>query len=188
MAFVSNNTAYDISLFEAEAPARELPYRKPKRAPKRTSRKSGSKSRTKSKSKAKIVTVPQRKIEQIRRRKHNPFKLAVGFAFSAVIIVVISAIICGQVQLTELNQKIANAKDDLENMQSQYTQMKMNVDAKYTTAIVEEYAQNNLGMTKASNSQKEFVDLSDGDKAEITENSETGLFEKIADALSSLWS
>ena len=184
MAFVSNNTAYDISLFESEAPARELPYRKPRRAPHRTDRKGSPKGKTK----AKIVVVPQRKIEQIRKRKHNPFKLAVGFAFSAVIIAVVSAIICGQVQLTELNQKIANAKDDLENMQSQYTQMKMNVDAKYTTAIVEEYAQNNLGMSKASNSQKEFVDLSDGDKAEITENSETGLFEKIADALSSLWS
>ncbi len=172
MAFVSNNNAYDISLFETALPDEEYSPR-------------GANVKRK---KAKVVRLPQSKIEQIRRRRHNPFKLAVGFALSAVIVSVIAVIIYGQVQLTELNQQIAVAQESLKNKQSEYTQMKMNVDAKYTTAIVEDYAKNKLGMSKASNNQKEFVDLSDGDKAEITANSEDSIFDKIADAISSLWS
>ncbi|MGN0461736.1 MAG: hypothetical protein ACI4HZ_04765 [Ruminococcus sp.] len=172
MTFLKDNNAYDISFFDMDSTARDISYnREPVR-----------------KKKGKVVRIPRKKIEQIRRRKHNPLRLAVGFALSAIVVAVVAAIIYGQVQLTELNQSIANAQEKLENSQSEYTQMQMKVDAKYTTAIVEEYAQDKLGMYKASNSQKEFVDLSSGDKAEVVSDADESIFDTIADAISSLWS
>jgi hypothetical protein len=43
-------------------------------------------------------------------------------------------------------------------------------------------------MSKATNSQKEFIQLSDSDKAEVTLSKDKNIFETIAEAVSSLWS
>lgn len=165
MAFLSSNNAYDISVFEDENLENQDLHKKNK-----------------------VVKIPKKKIEQAKRRKRNPLKLTVGFLFSAVVVVVVGMIIYSQVQLTELNQKISEAQETLENSQSEYTQMQMNVDAKYTTSIIEEYAQDKLGMTKANSSQKEFVDLSSGDKAKVVEKEDKSIFDTIVDWISSIWS
>ena len=165
MAFLSSNNAYDISVFEDENLENQDLHKKNK-----------------------VVKIPKKKFEQAKRRKRNPLKLTVGFLFSAVVVVVVGMIIYSQVQLTELNQKISEAKETLENSQSEYTQMQMNVDAKYTTSIIEEYAQDKLGMTKANSSQKEFVDLSSGDKAKVIEKEDKSIFDTIVDWISSIWS
>ena len=165
MAFLSSNNAYDISVFEDENLENQDLHKKNK-----------------------VVKIPKKKIEQAKRRKRNPLKLTVSFLFSAVVVAVVGMIIYSQVQLTELNQKISEPQETLENSQSEYTQMQMNVDAKYTTSIIEEYAQDKLGMTKANSSQKEFVDLSSGDKAKIVEKEDKSIFDTIVDWISSIWS
>lgn len=165
MAFLSSNNAYDISVFEDENLENQDLHKENK-----------------------VVKIPKKKIEQAKRRKRNPLKLTVSFLFSAVVVAVVGMIIYSQVQLTELNQKISEAQETLENSQSEYTQMQMNVDAKYTTSIIEEYAQDKLGMTKANSSQKEFVDLSSGDKAKIVEKEDKSIFDTIVDWISSIWS
>jgi len=165
MAFLSSNNAYDISVFEDENLKNQDLHKKNK-----------------------VVKIPKKKFEQAKRRKRNPLKLTVGFLFSAVVVAVVGMIIYSQVQLTELNQKISEAQETLENSQSEYTQMQMNVDAKYTTSIIEEYAQDKLGMTKANSSQKEFVDLSSGDKAKVIEKEDKSIFDTIVDWISSIWS
>lgn len=165
MAFLSSNNAYDISVFEDENFENQDLHKKNK-----------------------VVKIPKKKIEQAKRRKRNPLKLTVSFLFSTVVVAVVGMIIYSQVQLTELNQKISEAQETLENSQSEYTQMQMNVDAKYTTSIIEEYAQDKLGMTKANSSQKEFVDLSSGDKAKIVEKEDKSIFDTIVDWISSIWS
>ena len=165
MAFLSSNNAYDISVFEDENLENQDLHKKNK-----------------------VVKIPKKKIEQAKRRKRNPLKLTVSFLFSAVVVAVVGMIIYSQLQLTELNQKISEAQETLENSQSEYTQMQMNVDAKYTTSIIEEYAQDKLGMTKANSSQKEFVDLSSGDKAKIVEKEDKSIFDTIVDWISSIWS
>ena len=165
MAFLSSNNAYDISVFEDENLENQDLHKKNK-----------------------VVKIPKKKIEQAKRRKRNPLKLTVSFLFSAVVVAVVGMIIYSQVQLTELNQKISEAQETLENSQSEYTQMQMNVDAKYTTSIIEEYAQDKLGMTKANSSQKEFVDLSSGDKTKVIEKEDKSIFDTIVDWISSIWS
>lgn len=136
----------------------------------------------------KVVTLPQEALIKIRRRKHNPFKLFLGTVTAVIVTVIISAIIIGQVQLTEVNQQIINAEETLRNSQSAYTQNQMAIQSKLSTSEIEKYAQDKLGMSKAENVQKEYVSLSEGDKAEISENVNRNFFQKIFDAITGLWS
>lgn len=123
-----------------------------------------------------------------RKRRSSIARISLGVLFGIAVVFIVVSIIHGQVQLTELNQEIANAKAELAEQQSIYTQLEMKVDSSISTTVVEDYARNKLKMNKASNSQKEFVDLSDGDKAEVSMSADKNIFETIAEALSSLWS
>ena len=167
-----NNAAYELDVFRDNT-APKLP-RKDKTEKKKQDNK--------------VVTLPQEALIKIRRRKHNPFKLFLGTVTAVIVTVIISAIIIGQVQLTEVNQQIINAEETLRNSQSAYTQNQMAIQSKLSTSEIEKYAQDKLGMSKAENVQKEYVSLSEGDKAEISENVNRNFFQKIFDAITGLWS
>lgn len=122
------------------------------------------------------------------RRKSGVGRIAFLVVFGIAFAFIVVSIIHGQVQLTELNQQIVNAKAELAEQQSVYTQLQMKVDSSISTAVVEEYARDKLHMSKATNSQKEFVNLSEGDKAEVTMDKDKNIFEAIAEAFASLWS
>lgn len=168
----NRTSAYDLSLFETAEETFAETEKRHKKEPK----------------KEKVVKIPEEEIHKIRFRRHNPLKLFCGGAGVLAVAGVIVAIIMGQVQLTELNQKISNAQTELENQQSVYTQTQMAVQSNLSTSGIQEYAENKLGMTKATNAQKEFVTLSDGDKAEITKNGNKDIFTQIAEAISGIWS
>jgi cell division protein FtsL len=121
-------------------------------------------------------------------RRSKIGRIIFGVVCGLLMAFVVVSIIHGQVQLTELNQEIADAKARLAEQQSIYTQLEMKVDSSISTTVVEDYAKNNLHMNKAANSQKEFVNLSDGDKAEVSLSGDKNIFESIAEAISSLWS
>lgn len=164
--------AYDLSLFDTSA-EETIKVKKKKQ---------------KEKNNSNVVTLPQEELHKIRFRKHNPFKVFVGSAVVCAITAVVIAIIMGQVQLTELNQQIITAQNELSNQQSVYTQTQMAVQSNLSTSEIQKYAEEQLGMTKASNAQKEFIELSDGDKAEITQDTKGDIFSQIANAISNLWS
>ena len=172
MAYNQRDTAYDLSLFEDSSSAAPVLPEVPEKQSKKNN----------------VVRITQKQIEKVRRRKHNYFKLAMGVTFAASVMVVVIAIIVGQVQLTELNSKISAAQDDLSIKQSINTQMEMDVNAALSTTVVEDYAQNTLGMSKATNAQKEFVNLSEGDKAEVIQEVKGNIFQSIAQAFTGLWS
>ena len=130
----------------------------------------------------------EKNIKRVKRRKSNFLRIALGVVFGIAIAFVVVSIIHGQVQLTELNQEIADAKAMLAEQQSVYTQLEMKVDSSISTTVVEDYAKSKLNMNKAANSQKEYVNLSDGDKAEVSLSPDKNIFESIAEAISSLWS
>ena len=175
MAYEYRNLAYDLRLFEEEeifatsvqTPEKEKAKHQPKKEKLNTD-----------------VNQTKKAIKKEKRRKNNFFAIACAVAFSLLIVAVVGLIIHGQVQLTELNQQISAAQKSLEEQQSLYTQLQMKVDASISTAVVEKYAKENLGMTKASNSQKEFVSLSEGDKVEIGDKNSDTVFDSIANAFS----
>ena len=181
MAYENLNVAYDLSLFDEDVKASALPLHKEQEDSRNSKKK-------KLHSVGKIVTLPEEELMKIRKRKHIPLKLAFGSVCGMVIALVIGAIIVGQVQLTELNQEIITAKNTLANNQSIYTQTQMKVESNLSTSEIESYAENVLGMTKASNTQKEFVTLSGGDKAEVSSQEGNNLFTQFIDSINNLWS
>lgn len=184
MAYENRNAAYDLSLFDESAF-----YSGGSAAPKREEQENYKKqTKRKLHNATKVVTLPQDELHKIRRRKHNPFKLVLGGLGSAAITLVIGFIIVGQVQLTELNQEIITAKALLADSQSIYTQNQMKVEAELSNAEIEQYAESVLGMTKASNAQKEFVTLSGGDKAEVSAPESDNLFIRFIESIKNLWS
>ena len=100
----------------------------------------------------------------------------------------INAIIVGQVQLTELNQKIISAQETLADTQSIYTQNQMKLEASLSNAEIEKHATEVLGMTKASNAQKEFVSIESGDKAEVSAQKGENIFTQFIESIKNLWS
>ncbi|MBQ2212067.1 MAG: hypothetical protein II410_04160, partial [Ruminococcus sp.] len=113
--------------------------------------------------------------------------LLLGGVSAAVVTVIIGFIIVGQVQLTELNQQIISAQETLEDTQSIYTQNQMKLEANLSNAEIEKYAAS-LGMTKASNAQKEFISLEGGDKAEVSVQKSENIFTQFIESIKNLWS
>ncbi len=161
----TKTAAYDLSLFDTSAEKIKVKKKKEKR-------------------KTEVVKLPQEELHKIRFRKRSPFKIAGGIVAVVAITAIVITIIMGQVQLTELNQEILTAQNTLADQQSIYTQTQMAVQSNLSTAEIQKYAEDNLGMTKASNTQMEFIELSAGDKAEITQATDDGIFGWI----SGLWS
>jgi hypothetical protein len=63
----------------------------------------------------------------------------------------------------------------------------MKLEANLSNAEIEQYAAS-LGMTKASNAQKEFISLEGGDKAEVSVQKSENIFTKFIDSIKNLWS
>lgn len=179
MAYENRNAAYDLNLFDEASTAAPLPKRdeEEKRA-----------NKPKKKTGKKVISLPEEEIHKIRKRRHNPLKLAVGSIGGAVAAIIIATIIVGQVRITELNQEIITAKETLSNSQSVYTQTEMSLQAKLSSSDIENYAENQLGLTKSSNSQQEFVSLSGGDKSEVTSPESENLFTQFISSIVNLWS
>ena len=165
MAFTDRNAAYDLSLFEEE----EL-YELPKAESQEN----------------KIYDLREERKKRV-KYKINPLKAFLAVSVSALSIVAMTAIIHGQAQLTELNQQISDAQIQLTELQSYYTQIEMKVENKLGPSVVEEYAKNDLGMKKTESYQKEFISLSDGDKAEILAEKDKSIFESIIEGLKEIW-
>ncbi|MCQ4022333.1 MULTISPECIES: hypothetical protein [unclassified Ruminococcus] len=170
MALNGRSVAYDISLFETTAEER---LEEQKRLHRRRHN---------------VVSLPEEDLIKNRRAKPNPAKIFSRVALGGIITVTVALIIHGQVQLTELNQKISNASTNLSNQESLYTQLQMKVDSKLSTAEVESFAESNLGMSKADSYQKEYISLSQGDKAEVAKEQGSNIFDSIAQAIAGLWS
>ena len=185
MAYYSRSSlAYDFTLFEEPQNNGASARLRGKAKDKSATAQAGEKQNTKDDSKKNART----SAKHSRGGKSNVGRIILGVVFGLMMAFVVVSIIHGQVQLTELNQEIADAKQELAEQQSVYTQLEMKVDSSISTTVVEDYAKNNLDMTKAANSQKEFVNLSDKDKAEVTMSADKNIFESIAEAVSSLWS
>ncbi len=184
MAYYSHNhnLAYDFTLFEEPYDNRNTARLRKNKSEDAAVSEGGAGSNQS------ITRTTIKKRNKTSRRKRNIGRIAFGVILGIAVMAMIASIIHGQVQLTELNQEIIDARADLAEKQSVYTQLEMKVDSSVSTTVVEQYAKEHLSMNKANNSQKEFVSLSDGDKAEVTMSEDKNIFERIGDAFASLWS
>lgn len=180
MAFEERNLAYDLSLFEDDD---EQKY---SAVPHNSKKKENKEIPVKGKISAdKPADV---KPENNARKKYSPVKIISTAVAGLFVVGALATIIMGQAQITELNRSIEKKTQELKQKDSQYTQLDMNVRSRYSTSIVENYAKNELGMSKATNYQKEFVNLSEGDKAEVLTEESQNIFSTIYEAVTGIWS
>lgn len=174
-AYATQNRGYDLSLFETSGTT----ARKPE--PRQSKKKQHGHRNN-------IVELPEMNVDKSLRRKHNLGSLVAGFVMVTVVAVILGVIIHGRVQLAEVNQQIASAQQLLTEKESEHNQMQARVEGFLSTAAIEECAREELGMSKATNQQKEYISLESGDKAEVYIQESGNIFTKIGDFLGSLWS
>lgn len=167
MTFRGRNEAYDLTLFEEEKQFDIELSVKPKMN--------------------KVVDIDE-ELSKRSKPKIKPLTAFMSTLVAALAIVAVVAVIHGQAQLTELNQQISDAESELTELESYYTQLEMKVETKLSPSVVEEYAKNVLGMAKTESYQKEFISLSEGDKAVVVQDEEKTFFQSLCDAISSIWS
>lgn len=185
--YASHNLAYDFTLFE-EPNAGEPSARLKKKASEDAAAAADDVGEKHIEEKTEKKRTTSKKRVKASRRRSRFGRIAFGVILGVAFMAIIVSIIHGQVLLTELNQEIVDARAELAEQQSIYTQLEMKVDSSVSTTVVEQYARDNLSMSKASNSQKEFVSLSEGDKADVTMSEDKNIFERIGEAFASLWS
>lgn len=142
--------AYDLSLFEPET------------------KKSASDVKSESPDKNNnIIKLDTDTSEKAQRRKRNPV-LIMGISLLTIAVTAICGVIVyNNVVINELNEKILNANQTIENQNNLKAQYQLQIDRKLTAEMIQQYAEQNLGMVQANSAQKEFVSLADGDFGQV---------------------
>lgn len=186
MNYSNHNLAYDITLFEE--PRKPAPVSSRAKKDQAGSVDADSKAKVNKASADKSSAKSKKGIRRLKRRKSNFLRIAAGVVFGLIAVVIIASIIHGQVQLTELNQEIIDARANLSELQSRHTELEMKIAESISSDKVSRYATEVLNMSKATVSQKEFITLREGDKAEVILKEDKNIFERFIDAITSLWS
>ena len=81
-----------------------------------------------------------------------------------------------QVQLTELTEEINTTAKQLEEAESLEIQLNMEASAQMDGAAVEQYAQEELGMSKVSGGQVTYVNVAQEDQGTVVREATGGSF------------
>lgn len=172
MVSEKNNEAYDLSLFEPVA-----------------NTENSKDDNRKEKKENNIIKLQPEAFTKAQRRKRNPIVIF-GVSVLTIIVAVVSiTIVQSNVILNELNNDILEANKKIAEQENLAAQYQLKVDSKLSADVVQDYAENELGMIQAESAQKNFISLSDGDCGEvIREDGTDNVFETIAEAFTGLWS
>ena len=102
-------------------------------------------------------------VAQTRERQHLSIFAVAGFAAVAALAVLV---LMSYIQLTALSSETVRLKNDLSQLQTQNVSLTTQYERMFDLATVKEAAEK-VGMTKPSNSQICYVDLSGGDTAVV---------------------
>lgn len=170
MAREEYSSAYDLSLFETSEAVHDT-------------------DKSSSREKSNVIRLPERNKEKLQRRRHNPFVIF-GMAFLVVAATaVLATIVQSNVRLNELNQKMLETENEIVEQQKRAAQYQVIVDSKLSIDTIQQYAEDELGMTKAQKSQKKFISLAEGDVGEVvTEDGSNNILDMMSQAFKGLWS
>lgn len=91
-----------------------------------------------------VISLPEKELEKNRRPKLHPFKMLSFFVALIFTVGTVGMLIYGQVQMTELTEKINTANKSLAESESIYTQLQMKSAAELSLDSVEDYAKISL--------------------------------------------
>ncbi|MBQ8143605.1 MAG: hypothetical protein IJ042_02270 [Butyricicoccus sp.] len=110
------------------------------------------------------VPVKKKQTAQKKNRLVTPLRAAAVILMAALCL----AMVYSHMQLTELTSEIGAREATLAELQSTTVSLTTKREETYSTAYIEDYAQNVLGMVKVDASQMEYIELSNPEKIEVT--------------------
>lgn len=140
---------------------------------------SGTDKKSKKKKKSgQIISISEGSSAKAQRRKHNPATI-LGISFLTLLIaVILITLVHLNAKLNEVNEQINQEEKVLTDLMNKEAQYRLTIDSKFTDDYVRKYAENKLNMTPVKSAQKQFISLSEGDKAEVVEkNSSDNIFD-----------
>ena len=137
-----------------------------------------------------VISQPPKGNAQFEMERNSGKKVSIFKVIGLVFLgfTLLGAVILSNVQQLQISNQITEKKQEYMNLQSENVRMQSELAGKTSNKNIQEYAENVLGMTKASNAQKEFVTLSGGDKAEVSAQQSENLFTQFIDSIKNLWS
>lgn len=143
--------AYDLSLFE-ERPAR-----------------------------LKVMKPTKKAIREQRRRQRvqSVLNVAVTMLVVTAVCAVVGLMIFDRVKITEINDEIIQKQETLDILESETIRLSNELAAQTSAEQVDAYAAAN-GMQKIDSYQLQYITVEAGDKLEVADNGEQGLFETVA--------
>lgn len=160
----NRSEAYDFSLFE-ERFDNTVPLHDPRKAgqPKKDVRPN-------------VRKLTEQELKKNARPQRHPFRAMAATACFAVIFATVLTVVYSQVQLTELTEQINVTNNALAEAESLEIQLNMQAAQKMNGAEVEEYAVNQLGLTKISGTQVTYVNVAQQDKGTVVQDTDGGSF------------
>ena len=113
-----------------------------------------------------------------RRRPAGRLRRTIAAAVACLLVLVVF----GYVQLFEATSEVSKLENQLSALQSQQTQLQSRYEARIDLDAIETAA-GDLGLTKPSQEQIVYLDLSGADRAEIYQEEKTSVFSEIVSAM-----
>lgn len=145
---------------------------------------------TPQKPKMELVRRKKKSVKQAREEmRANGFRAAAILCISLVFLGMFAALLYSRLRVDELTREVDSAAADLEIAQAETVRLNAALDSMISLEKVENYAKNDLGMTKVEGYQIEYIDLSGADSVSVSgsknvkPSGETTLTEKLLEYL-----
>jgi cell division protein FtsB len=122
-----------------------------------------------------------RRVSKVQVRERQKISWTAVFGFAAVIALTI-LVLMSYVQLTILSSSVVDLKKQLSTLQTENVTLTAQYQQMYDLSTVKEAAEA-AGMTKPTNSQIYYVDLSDGDSAVVYQQKDRGVLSRMLTSL-----
>ena len=132
-------------------------------------------------------TEPQIKV--IRNRKlekaQNRAAVVKTVAYVAVFFIGIVSILFNQIAITELTNEVSTKTSELEQLENEYRMLSTELESSVALGNIQTIITRDLGMTKLSDDQITYVNLSEGDTMTLPEGSSSGFLSKLWNSITS---
>lgn len=142
------------------------------------------KKRSEKKAENNVIKINPNAGQEIQTRpKRNPLKVFVTVTMTAVVACMLLTIVQCGVALNELNQQIQEENKTISEQLTVEHDLQLKLDAKFPNDVVQKYAEEKLGMVKASNAQKKFVNLAEKNQGKVVKDGDSNsVLDTILDA------
>ena len=102
-----------------------------------------------------------------------------GVLLFALVMLVFSVIVYNNMVLTELNEELATARREYEQLMDENGRMQVELEGKMSLRNIEQYAAEQMGMSKMEAYQIQYVDLGGDNKCEVLIPQKQGFWQQI---------